>query len=98
MCANTVSSAQINGHIIETIPIRCYIREAFPMRKVHFAQCVNPKLKLLGGTQAGLCLGRSGRRRAVVAYEDVMIFVTMSDDFRVIRCAGLLFEKAQMLS
>jgi hypothetical protein len=52
------------------------------MSMVLFAVCINPLLKLLEENLAGIRLGRSGRRTAVVVYaDDVTIFVTKPDDF-----------------
>ena len=65
------------------------------MSMVLFAVCINPLLKLLEENLAGIRLGRSGRRTAVVVYaDDVTIFVTKPDDFWVIRDAVRLYEKA----
>jgi hypothetical protein len=94
MYENTVSSVQINGHIAGPIPIRCSIRQGCPMSIVRFALCINPFLKLLEKSLAGVRLGRSGRCTVVVTYADVTIFVTNTGDFRVVRDAVRLYEEA----
>ena len=51
-----------------------------------FVLCVNPLLCYLDTHLKGVRLGRAGHRTSVVAYaDDVTIFVTQREDFRVIR-------------
>jgi hypothetical protein len=65
------------------------------MSMVLLALCINPLLTLLNKNLAGVCLGQSGRRTAVIAYADgVTIVVTKPDDFRIIREAVQLYETA----
>jgi hypothetical protein len=60
-----------------------------------YALCINPLVKILEKSLSGVLLGRSGRRTAVVASaDDVTIFVTKPDDFRVIRDAVRIYQKA----
>jgi hypothetical protein len=62
---------------------------------VIFALCVKPLLCYLDTHLKSVRLGRTGHRTAVVAYADnVTIFVTQREDFRVIRDAIQRYEKA----
>ena len=57
--------------------------------------CINPLLHYLDTHLDGIRFGRTGNRVAVVAYaDDVSIFVTQRDDFRMIRDALQCYEKA----
>jgi hypothetical protein len=85
---DATSSVQINGHIAGTLPLRCSVRQGCPLSMATFALCVNPLLQYLDTHLQGIRLGRNGCRTAIVAYvDDVTIFVTKHDDFRIVRDA-----------
>ena len=70
-----VSFVQINGNIAGPISIRCEIRQGCPMSMVLFALCINYLISVLEQNLSGVCLGRSGRRTAVMAYQTMSQFL-----------------------
>ena len=92
------SSIHINGHTTEPIPIRCSVRQGFPMSMLLFALCLNPLLKLLDQRLPGTRIGRR-TRTAVVAYADyITLFVTTAVDIAVFREAIRTYERANSAS
>jgi hypothetical protein len=85
MYQDVTSTVQINGRIAGTIPIRCSVRQGCPLSMALFALCINPLLHYFDTHLEGIRFGRTENRVAVVAYaDDVTIFVTQMDDFRII--------------
>jgi hypothetical protein len=61
-----------------------------------FALYINPLLQYLDTHLDGIRFGRTGNRVAVVAFaDDVTIFVTQRDDFRIIRAHYDVMKKRQ---
>ena len=95
MYKDATSTVQINGHIAGTVPVRCSDRQGCPLSMALFTFCINPLLHYFDTHLDGIRFGRTGNRVAVVAYaDDVTIFVTQRDDFRIIRDALQHYEKA----
>jgi hypothetical protein len=89
------SSVSINGHISGPIPIRCGIRQGCPLSMILFAMCIQPLLQMLDRNLSGVQLRRTRHRTAVIAHaDDVTVFVTKPEDFRIIQDAVRCFEKA----
>ena len=85
MYQDATSILQMNGRIAGTIPIRCSVRQGCPLSMALFALCINPLLHYFDTHLEGIRFGRTENRVAVVAYaDDVTIFVTQMDDFRII--------------
>jgi len=92
------SSIHINGHTTGPIPIRCSVRQGFPMIMLLFALYLNPLLTLLDQRITGIRIGRR-KRTAVVAYADyITLFVTTPADIAVFREAVRIYERANSVS
>jgi len=60
-----------------------------------FGLCINPLLHYLDTHLEGIRFGRTANRVAVVAYaDDVTIFVTHRDEFRILQDALQCYEEA----
>ena len=95
MYQDATSTVQINGHVAGTVPLRCSVRQGCPLIMSLFAFYIIPLLHYLDTYPDGIRFGRTGNPVAVVAYaDDVTIFVTQRDDFRIIRDALQFYEKA----
>jgi hypothetical protein len=95
MYEEAYSSVSINGHISGPIPIRCGIRQGCPLSMILFAMCIQPLLQMLDRNLSVVQLQRTRHRTAVIAYaDDVTVFVTKPEEFRIIRDTARWFEKA----
>jgi hypothetical protein len=95
MYDNATSSVQFSGHVLGPISIRCAIRQGCPLSMALFTLCISPLLTYLDENLSGVSIGRRGSHTAVVAFaHDVTIFVTKTEEFRKIRDAIELYEKA----
>ena len=95
MYQDATTAVQINGHIAGTVPLRCSVRQGCSLSMALFALCINPLLHYHDTHLDGIQFGRTGNRVAVVAYaDDVTIFVSQREDFRIVRDALQCYEKA----
>ena len=95
MYEGATSSVQTNGHKYGPVPIRCAVRQGYPMSMVLYALCLHTLLRLLDIKLPGIRIGRRTRPTSVVAYtDDVTIFVASAADFAIIEEAIRLYERA----
>jgi hypothetical protein len=85
----------INGHISAAMPIRCGVRQGFPLRMILFVLALNPFLSMLASTLPGVKIGLQGTRTATVAYaDDVTVFLTSPRDVEILQDAISRYEQA----
>jgi hypothetical protein len=91
------SSIHINGLTTGPNPIRCSVRQGYPMSMLLFALCLNPLLTLLDQRLTVIRIGRT--RTAVVTYaDDITLFVTTPADIAAFREVIRTYERANAAS
>ena len=86
MYSNTTSSILINGHTSGPIPIKSSVRQGCPVSMQVFALCLDPLLRALENSLAGICFGNNNTKTAAIAYaNDVTILVTSPSEISRIR-------------
>jgi hypothetical protein len=85
----------IRGHISSPIPIRCSIRQGFPLSMQLLAPLLNPLLCIPDARLPGIKIGRSSKKTTMIGYaRDVTILVTSSADKHQIRQALRSYQAA----
>jgi hypothetical protein len=89
------SSVQINGHLQDRIPVRCSLRQGYPLSMALYALRLQPFPSMLEQRLPGVRRGRMDRPISVGAYvDDVTVFITSFADFTVVEDSIRQFEKA----
>jgi hypothetical protein len=95
MYEGTTTSVQINGHIYNSIPIKCSIRQGRPLSMQLYALCLNPFLCMLDEKLSGIRLRHRSKKTTTVAYaDDVTIFVTSPSDIQLMKEAITDYQEA----
>jgi hypothetical protein len=92
---NASSVIQINGTETRNIPIRCSVRQGYPLSMLAYTMCVNPLLHRLEQCLTGVRIGRGGEPMKLAAYaDDITLVITRQEQIEQVQEAIHNYERA----
>jgi hypothetical protein len=95
MYGNATSSVQVNGHISSLLPIKCSVRQGFPLSMLLFTVCLDPLLRMLDDKlNTTTTRGRKKRTAVIVYADDATIILRTPEEIPVVQEAIRCYEAA----